>query len=76
MKYNKCTIDQKLEILACSEKIGIVEACQKWSLSTCTLYNCKKNYEHKGEAELKVTYLTKINKHKEVVEENVFCVNY
>ncbi|WP_158250495.1 hypothetical protein [Aquimarina sp. I32.4] len=32
MKYKKWTLDQKLEILATSEEIGIVEACRKYGV--------------------------------------------
>ena len=70
MKYKKWTLAQKLEILAASEDTGIVEACRKCGVSTASLYNWKKQYEHKGEAGLKVTYDTKSKELKEAEEEN------
>ena len=70
MKYKKWTLVQKLEILAFSEDNGIVEACRKFGLSTASLYNWKKKYEHKGEAGLKITYDTKSKELKEAEEEN------
>ena len=39
-------------------------------MSTASLYNWKKKYEHKGEAGLKVTYDTKSKELKEAEEEN------
>jgi putative transposase len=34
MKYKKWTLTQKLEILATSEDMGIVETCVIWSIGT------------------------------------------
>lgn len=70
MKYKKWTLDQKLEILACSEEIGIVETCRKYSVSTGTFYSWQKKFESKGESGLKVTYDTKSKEHKQADEEN------
>lgn len=46
MKYKKWTLEQKLEILASSEAIGVVETCRKYSVSTGTFYSWKKKYEN------------------------------
>ncbi len=70
MKYKKWTLEQKLEILASSEAIGIVETCRKYSVSTCTFYSWKKKYELKGESGLKVTYDIKSKELKATEEEN------
>lgn len=70
MKYKKWTLKEKLEILAVSEEIGVVETCRKYSLSSGTFYSWKKKFEHKGEAGLKVTYDTKSKELKEAEEEN------
>lgn len=70
MKYKKWTLEKKLEILASSEEIGIVEACRKYGVSTGTFYNWRKKFEHKGEEGLKVTYDTKSKEHKAAEEEN------
>jgi putative transposase len=56
MKYKKWSLKEKLEILACSEEIGIVETCRKYGVSTGTFYAWKKKFDQKGEAGLKVTY--------------------
>ena len=50
MKYKKWSLKEKLEILACSEEIGVVETCRKYSVSTGTFYSWKKKFDHKGEA--------------------------
>lgn len=70
MKYKKWTLDQKLEILTCSEEIGIVETCRKYGVSTGTFYSWKKKYESQGEAGLKVTYDTKSKELKQSEEQN------
>ena len=70
MKYKKWTLTQKLEIIAASEDIGILEACRKFGLSTGSLYSWKKKFDYKGEAGLKVTYDTKSKELKELEEEN------
>src|SRR5690606_2952537 len=56
MKYKKWSLKEKLEILACSEEVGIVETCRKYGVSTGTFYAWKKKFDQKGEAGLKVTY--------------------
>jgi putative transposase len=56
--------------LSSCEEIGVVEACRKYSVSTGTFCIWKKKFEHKGEADLKVTYETKTKEHKEAEEEN------
>jgi|SRR5680860_538256 len=70
MKYRKWTLEKKMEILASSEEIGIVETCRKYSVSTGTFYSWRKKFEHKGEAGLKVTYDTKSKELKAAEEEN------
>ena len=44
MKYKKWTLKEKLEILSASEELGVVEACRKYSVSSGTFYNWKKNF--------------------------------
>jgi len=39
MKYKRWTLDEKLEIIASSEEIGVVENCRKYSVSTGTFYS-------------------------------------
>ena len=70
MKYKKWSLQEKLEILACSEELGIVETCRKYSLSTGTLYSWKKKHEKQGEAGLKVTYDVRSKELKQSEEEN------
>ena len=70
MKYKKWSLQEKLEILACSEELGIVETCRKYSLSTGTLYSWKKKHESQGEAGLKVTYDVRSKELKQALEEN------
>ena len=70
MKYKKWSLEEKIEILSCSEEIGIVETCRKYSLSTGTFYSWKKKYDNKGEAGLKVTYDTDSKELKQSQEEN------
>ena len=70
MKYKKWTLEEKIKILSCSEEIGIVEACRKFSVSTGTFYSWKKKFDLKGEEGLKVTYDTKSKEHKQTEEEN------
>lgn len=70
MKYKKWSLPEKLEILECSEEIGIVEACRKYSVSTGTFYSWKKKFEHKGEEGLKIGYNTKSKELKQAEEEN------
>jgi len=55
---------EKLEILASSEEIGIVETCRKYRVSTGTFY------DHKEEDSLKVNYDNKSEEFKQVEEEN------
>jgi putative transposase len=69
MKYKKWSLEEKLEILATSEELGIVEACRKYSLSTGTFYSWKKKYDSHGEAGLKVTYDTRGKELKQAEEE-------
>jgi len=38
MKYKRCSLSEKLEILASSEVIGIVETCRKYSVSIRALF--------------------------------------
>jgi len=38
MKYKRWSLLEKLEILASSEEIGVVETCRKYSVSTGTFY--------------------------------------
>lgn len=70
MKYKKWSLQEKLEILACSEELGIVDTCRKYSLSTGTLYSWKKKHESQGEAGLKVTYDIRSKELKQALEEN------
>ena len=70
MKYKKWSLTEKLEILCSSEKIGIVETCRKYSVSTGTFYSWKKKFDHKGEAGLKVVYDSKSKELKDSEEEN------
>ncbi|EIJ37556.1 Transposase [Galbibacter orientalis DSM 19592] len=70
MKYKRWSLSQKLEILASSEEIGVVETCRKYSVSTGTFYNWKKKFDHKGEAGLKINYDLKSKELKQVEEEN------
>jgi putative transposase len=70
MKYKKWILNQKLEILSSAQEICVVEACRKYSVSTPKFYSCKKKFEHKGEAGLKVTYDTKSKELKADEEEN------
>ena len=70
MKYKKWSLAEKLEILASSEELGIVETCRKYSVSSGTLYSWKKKHDNKGEADLKVTYDTRSKELKQLEEEN------
>jgi len=70
MKYKRWTLDEKLEIIASSEEIGVVETCRKYSVSTGTFYSWRKKFDHKGEAGLKVTSEPKDKLLKEAEEEN------
>jgi len=70
MKYKKWSLEEKLEILSCSEELGAVEACRKYSVSTGTLYSWKKKHENQGEAGLKVTYDVRSKELKQAEEEN------
>ena len=70
MKYKKWSLQEKLEILACSEELGIVETCRKYSLSTGTLYSWKKKHESQGEAGLKVAYDVRSKELKQALVEN------
>lgn len=70
MKYKKWTLENKLEILASGEDIGIVETCRKYAVSTGTFYSWKKKFEHRGEAGLKVTYDIKNKELRAAEEEN------
>jgi putative transposase len=70
MKYKKWSLEEKLEILSCSEELGAVEACRKYSVSTGTLYSWKKKHENQGEAGLKVTYDIRSKELKQAEEEN------
>ena len=70
MKYKKWSLQEKLEILACSEELGIVDTCRKYSLSTGTLYSWKNKHESQGEAGLKVTYDIRSKELKQALEEN------
>ncbi|KKL23272.1 hypothetical protein LCGC14_2427050 [marine sediment metagenome] len=70
MKYKRWSLSQKLEILASSQEIGVVETCRKYSVSTGTFYNWKKKFDHKGEEGLKVNYDLKSKEFKQVEEEN------
>ena len=70
MKYKKWSLEEKLMILSCSEEIGVVETCRKYSVSTGTFYSWKKKFDHKGEEGLKVTYDTKSKELKQAEEEN------
>jgi putative transposase len=58
------------------EEIGVVEACRKYSLSSGTFYSWKKKFEHKGEADLKVTYDTKVKSLKKQSKKIVYCESY
>jgi putative transposase len=70
MKYKKWSFQEKLEILASSDELGMVETCRKYSLSTGTLYSWKKKHESQGEAGLKVTYDIRSKELKQSMEEN------
>ena len=70
MKYKKWSLEEKLDILASSEEIGIVEACRKYSVSTGTFYSWRKKYDNQGEAGLKVTYDIRSKELKQSEEEN------
>jgi putative transposase len=70
MKYKKWSLEEKLMILSCSEEMGVVETCRKYSVSTGTFYSWKKKFDHKGEDGLKVTYDTKSKELKQAEEEN------
>ena len=70
MKYKKWSLEEKLEILSCSEELGAVEACRKYSVSTGALYSWKKKHENQGEAGLKVTYDVRSKELKQAEEEN------
>ena len=70
MKYKKWSLEEKLEILSCSEELGIVEACRKYRVSTGTFYNWRKKYDKQGEAGLKVPYDTRSTELKQSEEEN------
>src|SRR5664279_4566392 len=70
MKYKKWTMENKLEILASGEEIGVVETCRRYGVSTGTYYSWRKKFEHRGEAGLKVTYDTKSKELKAAEEEN------
>ena len=70
MKYKKWSLAEKLEILASSEELGIVETCRKYSVSTGTFYSWKKKHEAQGEAGLKVSYDARSKELKQAEEEN------
>ncbi|MCJ7757016.1 MAG: transposase [Gillisia sp.] len=70
MKYKRWSLLEKLEILASSEEIGVVETCRKYSVSTGTFYSWKKKFDNKGEDGLKVNYDLKSKEFKQVEEEN------
>ncbi len=70
MKYKKWSLPEKLEILASSEAIEIVETCRKYSLSTGTLYSWKKKHDNQGEAGLRVAYDARSKELKQSEEEN------
>jgi putative transposase len=70
MKYKKWSLEEKLEILASSEELGIVESCRKYGVSTGTFYSWKKKYDTQGEAGLKVTYDTSSKELRQAEEEN------
>ena len=70
MKYKRWSLLEKLEILASSEEIGVVETCRKYSVSTGTFYSWKKKFDNKGEDGLKVNYDLKSKEFKQVKEEN------
>jgi putative transposase len=70
MKYKKWILEEKLEILASSEELGIVETCRKYKVSTGTFYSWRKKYDKQGEAGLKVTYDTRSKELKQAEEEN------
>src|SRR5665811_377213 len=70
MKYKRWSVLEKLEILASSEEIGVVETCRKYSVSTGTFYSWKKKFDNKGEDGLKVNYDLKSKEFKQVEEEN------
>ena len=70
MKYRKWTLEEKLEIIASSEEIGVVEACRKYSVSTGTFYNWKKKFDHKGESGLIPSIEPKNKQLKDAEEEN------
>ena len=70
MKYKKWSLQEKLEILASSEELGMVETSRKYSVSTGTLYSWRKKHESQGEAGLKVTYDVRSKELKQALEEN------
>jgi len=70
MKYKRWSLLEKLEILASSEEIGVVDTCRKYSVSTGTFYSWKKKFDNKGEDGLKVNYDLKSKEFKQVEEEN------
>ena len=70
MKYKKWSLKEKLEILSCSDELGVVSACRKYSVSTATFYSWKRKYDSHGEAGLKVTYEVKNKELKLAQEEN------
>jgi len=70
MKYKRWSLLEKLEILASSEEIGVVETCRKYSVSTGTFYSWKKKFDNKGEDGLKVNYDLKSKEFKQVEDEN------
>jgi putative transposase len=39
MKYKKWTLEEKLLIIACSDEMGVIETCRKYSVSTGTFYS-------------------------------------
>src|SRR5690606_21317992 len=65
MKYKKWSLKEKLEILACSEEVGIVETCRKYGVSTGTFYAWTTKFDQKGEAGRKVTYDARGNEAKQ-----------
>ena len=50
MKYKKWSLEEKLEILSFSEKIGVVDTYRKYGVSAGTFYSWKKKHESHGEA--------------------------
>ena len=70
MKYKKWTLEEKLEILSCSDEIGVVGACRKYGVSTGSFYSWKKKHDSHGEAGLRVTYDSRSKELKKSEEEN------